>query len=156
MQGFTEPDTDGAGAAGQNDPRLRIEPTGCLRPPAIDRILEVADDRERERGQARRQPVEHPECVTGKRTEGGERVAAPGAPALAEHGRQTIENGATGPRQQRAQRTRHQAAEHGREEHEPGDHAEHVPVRPHQPLFDRDLGNLGLRELVRRILSPGG
>ena len=124
-------------------PSCAAQRVACVRQQR-DRVLEVADDRERQRGQPHRQPVERQssaragmpnsarDCTSGDGSIAGHRAP----PLLGEQHRGAI--------QHRAGRAR--------QHDEPEQHGEHLPIGVDEPALDREPRDVGAAKV--RVVEP--
>ena len=135
--GYPEANTQRPRTTRQHDagtaPPRGVRPAADLIPPAVDRVLEVADDGEYPRRRARRQPVNHGKRLPGEDAERLFILLTP-PPGVREVGRRAVQDC---------------AARTGQED-ETQEHAKHVAMRRDQRLFDCQTRYLRCREALRR------
>ena len=143
-----EANTDRAGRGGEDDPFVRMLPQRRVAPPAGHGLLEIADHREAECGEACGHVVDHPEQALRQAHQPlvqghAERAALEGPVATRELGH-SIQHGAG--------RTQAERRQHD----EPEEDAEDVPVRGQQRMLDHMAQQFGPRQLARVEMAPLG
>ena len=138
MQRFAEPDADRAGATCQHDAFLRIRPRGPLRTPAIDGVLEIAGNREAQRGKAHRNPVHVVEDPARIAAEFAVLLERTRSPFFIEDRSHAIED----------------CARRSGQDQEPEDHAEDMAMRSDQSFLDGDFRYFSSVVFGRRFVAP--
>ena len=134
-----EADAKRPSPAGKQYTGSLVLPLTGLRAPAIDAVLEVADDRERRRRKAHGQPVQGRAGLAGELAEVAEiKPAAATAPLLLEEARQPVKQG---------------AARAGQKD-EPENDAEDIAMRSDQRLFDGQTGDFAGAGFVVGAAAP--
>src|SRR5438105_12815514 len=98
--GITEPNAEGAGAAREDDALLRTQPRRRLHAPAVQRVLEIANDGKRECAHSLRDPVENMEGARGEPAEIATLALRGPLPRASGAQRERIEDQADGARKQ--------------------------------------------------------
>src|SRR5204863_5522459 len=113
-------------------------PLSRLRAPAIDRVLEIADDGEADRRDAQRRPVERGERPAREPAELSRIARAATGPAAREKGREPVQ---------------HRAAR-ARQDDEPEYDPEDMPVRGDESLLDGEPHDRLAAELITAMSAP--